>query len=180
MQRFLSLLFICSFVSATYAEKCDAPKIKETHLNPTASDQQIINFAGRYSLNIYPSNRVIFSRDMMAYIYDNKKHFAFHSDTEISEENKNTLLDAFGIGKNNSENDARKGLDICNGEITQYKIKGMPELIIGVDSIVLDRPNTMVYLFHEVTPFVENIQFLNFTKDEINKTLSTLKNTSRK
>lgn len=180
MKRFLAFLFISSFVSLSYAESCPAPKINEVNLEPIKSDQQIINFAGRYSLNINPPPRVIFSKDMMAYIYDGKKHFAIHSDTEITEDNKIKTLHAFGLNSDKSDSELRQALDICNGEITKYKIKGMPELIIGVDSTVLDRPNTMVYLFHEVTPFVETIQFLNFSKEEINKTLSTLKNVTRK
>lgn len=178
MKRFLTFLFINTFVSIVLAENCLAPNINEVNLNHKTSDNQAIYFAGRYSINLTPSHRVIFSKDMLAYIYNESKHFVVHLDTEVTQKNRQELLAAFGLN-NDIKTDARKDLDICNGEITKYNIEGMTETIIGIDSTVLDRPNTMIYLFHEVEPIVENIQFKDFSQEEIEQILSTIEHITK-
>lgn len=179
MKRFLTFLYACAFASGALAENCPAPKITEVNLNHKTSDNQAIHFAGRYSINLTPSHRVIFSKDMLAYIYDEKKHFVIHADTEVTQENRQELLGAFGLNKN-KETDLRKNLELCNGKITKYNIDGISEVLIGINSTVLDRPNTMVYLFHQVEPYVEIIQFKDFSNQEIDQILSTMRNVTRK
>lgn len=173
------VLLVLSCGLSMAAENCPAPSIVEVNLNQKTSDNQAIYFAGRYSINLTPSHRVIFSKDMLAYIYDEKKHFVVHSDTEVTQKNRQELLAAFGLN-NETKTGVRKDLDICDGKITKYNIEGMTEIIIGINSTVLDRPNTMIYLFHEVEPFVENIQFKDFSKEEIEQILSTIKHITRK
>ncbi|UYZ82820.1 hypothetical protein MTZ49_09365 [Entomomonas sp. E2T0] len=180
MKRFLLLVILCFASLLAYADSCLPPKKQDIYLDSKKSDQQIIYFGGRYSINISLSTKVIFSNDMLAYIYDKDKHFVIHGDSEASEENKQETLQAFGLSADKSENMLRKSYDICGGTITQFNIKGMTEIVIGIDSTVSGRPNTMVYLFNEVSPYIEQIQFLNFSKEEIKEVLSSLKNTTRK
>lgn len=116
---------------------------------------------------------------MLAYLYNKDKHFVIHTDKEASEENLLTLKIALGLDSEQENNEAlhlREAYKLCGGKIIQYHIKGMDEIIIAVDSTVNNKPNTNIYLFNEVTPFVETVQFINFSKENIEKILSTLIN----
>lgn len=175
------ILLIALFFSVHgFAEDiCKAPQKEIITLSKLdTKEKQLVYFGGRYSIKLNTPAKVIFSRDMLGYQYSKDKYITLHADSIMTEANKNQYLVAFGLqSKDNINQDSvyiRQGLNICNGTITQYKIEEMNETIVATHNKVNDKPNTMVYLFNEVSPFIELIQFTGFSNEEIKTSLSTL------
>jgi len=175
------ILFISLFFTVhSFAEDvCKAPQKETITLSKLdAKEKQLVYFGGRYSIKLNAPAKVIFSRDMLGYQYSKDKYMTLHADSIMTEANKNQYLIAFGLQSEEKTNQdsiyIRKGLNICNGKITHYKIEGMTETIIATHNKVDNKPNTMVYLFNEVSPFIELIQFTGFSNEAIKTSLSTL------
>lgn len=188
----LLVLLACSGLSM--ANECKPPRIKQgeiTYKIPPQNTSPVV--FSRHRININNPTLTIFSTDILIYIYgegENRKTLSIQAlpDTLKDSNNKYNATEAYKLafGLDNKEAsdefilNIRSSLQICDAEITQYPFKGINTPIIKVNMIISGKKDTIFYVFNNIEPFIDMVQFSNFTDKEIDQVMSTFQPTNNK
>lgn len=182
-----TLMLLVLNCGLSMADECKVPKIVQGEIKykePSSNTSQVI--FTKYSLNIPIPTKTIFSNDILIYIYgegETRKVLSIQAlpDTLKDSNNKYNATKAYklAIGLDNNENaddfilNIRRGFQLCNAEVTKYSFNGINTPIIKTNMTIAGDKDTDFFIFGNIEPFIDMVQFSNFTNEEINKIMST-------